>query len=243
MVMMALGFLGSVRTVANLPRRPAGSRYPAPPAGEARGDRGTLGHSRPGALDAVRDPTAGPGAQRRRDRDPLSRQRDPDALAQWHCAGPERLSRRPAPTVLPVFFAFRLMVGIGFLMLGVIIAGWLLHWQGRLFITAWFLRFCQWAAPLGFVAVLSGWTVTEVGRQPWTVFGLLRTAQSVSPSLTGPRRNGVVSYLHGPLPHDVSGGRRGDGPPDPPRLCGGGAPEPPIAALRPHAPFAATAAE
>jgi cytochrome d ubiquinol oxidase subunit I len=83
------------------------------------------------------------------------------------------------PPVLPVFFAFRLMVGIGFLMLGVIIAGWLLHWQGRLFITAWFLRFCQWAAPLGFVAVLSGWTVTEVGRQPWTVFGLLRTAQSV----------------------------------------------------------------
>ena len=90
------------------------------------------------------------------------------------------------PPVLPVFFAFRLMVGIGFLMLGVIIAGWLLHWQGRLFITAWFLRFCQWGAPLGFVAVLSGWTVTEVGRQPWTVFGLLRTAQSVSPSLTGP---------------------------------------------------------
>jgi cytochrome d ubiquinol oxidase subunit I len=50
---------------------------------------------------------------------------------------------------------------------------------------AWFLRLCQWTAPLGFVAVIAGWTTTEVGRQPWTVYGLLRTAQSVTPSLTG----------------------------------------------------------
>ena len=41
------------------------------------------------------------------------------------------------------------------------------------------------AAPLGFLAVLAGWAITEVGRQPWTVYGLLRTADSVSPSLTG----------------------------------------------------------
>ena len=40
-------------------------------------------------------------------------------------------------------------------------------------------------APLGFVAVLAGWTTTEVGRQPWTVYGLMRTADSVTPSLTG----------------------------------------------------------
>ena len=46
------------------------------------------------------------------------------------------------------------------------------------------LRLAQLAAPLGFVAVVAGWCVTEVGRQPWTVYGLLRTAQSVSPSLT-----------------------------------------------------------
>ncbi|TGP58653.1 cytochrome ubiquinol oxidase subunit I, partial [Mesorhizobium sp. M2D.F.Ca.ET.225.01.1.1] len=50
---------------------------------------------------------------------------------------------------------------------------------------AWYLQACQWIAPLGFVAVLAGWTTTEVGRQPWTVYGLLRTADSVSPSLTG----------------------------------------------------------
>ena len=90
------------------------------------------------------------------------------------------------PPVAPVFFAFRLMVGIGFVMLGVVALGWLLLLRGCLFDTAWFLRLCQWVAPLGFVAVLAGWTVAEVGRQPWTVYGELRTAQSVSPSLMGP---------------------------------------------------------
>jgi cytochrome d ubiquinol oxidase subunit I len=57
--------------------------------------------------------------------------------------------------------------------------------RGRLFTSRRFLRTCELAAPIGFLAVLAGWTVTEVGRQPWTVYGLLRTANSVSPSLTG----------------------------------------------------------
>ena len=93
--------------------------------------------------------------------------------------------RDEQPPVWPVFFAFRLMVGIGFAMLGVVALGWWLSLRRRLFETVWFLRLCQCAAPLGFVAVLAGWTVTEVGRQPWTVYGLFRTAQSVTPSLTG----------------------------------------------------------
>ncbi len=89
------------------------------------------------------------------------------------------------PPVGPVFFAFRLMVGIGLAMLGIVALGWWLRRRGRLFETDWFLRVCQWSASFGFVAVLAGWTVTEVGRQPWTVYGVLRTANSVSPSLTG----------------------------------------------------------
>jgi cytochrome d ubiquinol oxidase subunit I len=92
--------------------------------------------------------------------------------------------QRP-PVALP-FFAFRIMVGIGFIMLFVVIAGQVLQLRGRLWESVWFLRLCQWVAPLGFVAVIAGWTTTEVGRQPWTVYGLLRTADSVSPSLTGP---------------------------------------------------------
>ena len=90
------------------------------------------------------------------------------------------------PPVWPVFFAFRIMVGIGFLMLGVVALGGILWLRDRLFEADWYLRLCQWMAPLGFVAVIAGWTTTEVGRQPWTIYGLLRTSQSVSPSLTGP---------------------------------------------------------
>ena len=89
------------------------------------------------------------------------------------------------PPVLPVFFAFRIMVGIAFIMLGTVVLGGVLYLRGSLFQRNWFLRLCQYTAPLGYIAVLAGWTVTEVGRQPWTVYGLLRTAQSVSPSLTG----------------------------------------------------------
>ncbi|HVZ08776.1 cytochrome ubiquinol oxidase subunit I [Rhodopila sp.] len=89
------------------------------------------------------------------------------------------------PPVAPPFFAFRIMVGVGFLMLAIVLAGNLLRRGERVFQAEWFLRVCQYGAPLGFIAILSGWVVTEVGRQPWTVYGLLRTADSVSPSLTG----------------------------------------------------------
>jgi cytochrome d ubiquinol oxidase subunit I len=91
---------------------------------------------------------------------------------------------RQPPVIIP-FFAFRIMAGIGFLMLAMVLAGNVLRVGGRIYTSDLFLRACQWMAPLGFVAVIAGWTTTEVGRQPWTVYGLLRTADSVSPSLTG----------------------------------------------------------
>jgi cytochrome d ubiquinol oxidase subunit I len=89
-----------------------------------------------------------------------------------------------APVGIP-FFAFRIMVGTALVMLGLIAAGWYLRARGRLYTARGFLRACEWSSALGFVAVLAGWTTTEVGRQPWTVFGLLRTSDSVTPSLTG----------------------------------------------------------
>ena len=88
------------------------------------------------------------------------------------------------PPVAVPFFAFRLMVGLGVLMLGVVLASLWLRVRGRLFDTRWFLWACLAISPAGFLAVLAGWTTTEVGRQPWTVYGLLRTADSVTPSLT-----------------------------------------------------------
>ncbi len=89
------------------------------------------------------------------------------------------------PPVAIVFFAFRAMVGVGLLLLAIVALGNWLRWRGRLFTTPWFLALCQYAAPLGFVAVIAGWVTTEVGRQPWVVYGQMRTAQAVSPTLTG----------------------------------------------------------
>jgi cytochrome bd ubiquinol oxidase subunit I len=77
------------------------------------------------------------------------------------------------------------MVGIGGLMLLLVVTSWWLRLRHRLFDSPLFLRACVAMGPLGFLAVLAGWTTTEVGRQPWTVYGLLRTADSVPPSLTG----------------------------------------------------------
>jgi len=91
--------------------------------------------------------------------------------------------QRP-PAIIP-FFAFRIMVGIAILMLAMVIWSLWLRFRRELFAHDWFLRFCVYFAPLGFLAVLAGWTTTEVGRQPWTVYGLLRTSDSVTPSLTG----------------------------------------------------------
>jgi cytochrome bd ubiquinol oxidase subunit I len=88
------------------------------------------------------------------------------------------------PVAIP-FFAFRIMVAIGLLMLAVVAVSWWLRHRRRLFDTPWFLDLCTAMGPLGFVAVLAGWTTTEVGRQPWTVYGMLRTAESTPPSLTG----------------------------------------------------------
>ncbi|CAN5218849.1 cytochrome ubiquinol oxidase subunit I [soil metagenome] len=84
------------------------------------------------------------------------------------------------PVVLP-FFAFRVMVGIGFAMIGLALWGAWLWWRGRLEDSPLFLRLAALSWPAGFIAILSGWTVAEVGRQPWLATGILRTVDAVSP--------------------------------------------------------------
>ncbi|MDR7156951.1 cytochrome d ubiquinol oxidase subunit I [Sphingobium xenophagum] len=85
------------------------------------------------------------------------------------------------PPVGIVFWAFRVMVGIGFAMLGLGLWSLIARWRGKLHDWPWLHRAALVLGPSGFVAVLAGWIVTEVGRQPFTVYGLLRTAQSASP--------------------------------------------------------------
>ncbi|CAL8968521.1 cytochrome ubiquinol oxidase subunit I [Rhodoplanes serenus] len=85
------------------------------------------------------------------------------------------------PPVKNVFFAFRIMLAIGFAMIAVAIAGAILWWRGALFTTGWFLRIVSHGWWAGFVAIVAGWVVSESGRQPWVVSGILRTADAVSP--------------------------------------------------------------
>jgi cytochrome d ubiquinol oxidase subunit I len=85
------------------------------------------------------------------------------------------------PPVPNVFFGFRIMIGIGLYMIAAAwLGGWLL-WRGRLFETRWYLQVVAQTWWVGFVAVISGWVVSESGRQPWIVDGILRTADAVSP--------------------------------------------------------------
>lgn len=85
------------------------------------------------------------------------------------------------PPVTIVFWSFRVMVGIGFAMLALGLWSLWLRRKRRLYDAPWMLRATVAMGPSGFVAVLAGWITTEVGRQPWTVYGHLTTAQSVSP--------------------------------------------------------------
>jgi cytochrome d ubiquinol oxidase subunit I len=90
-------------------------------------------------------------------------------------------ARDQIPYVAIVFFAFRIMVGLGLLMCAIGVCSAILRARGRLYETRWFQRLVTICGPAGFCAMLAGWTVTETGRQPYTVYGLLRTIHSVSP--------------------------------------------------------------
>jgi len=97
-----------------------------------------------------------------------------------------------------VFFAFRIMLGIGFFMIAAALFGAFLWWRGRLDDTRWYLRIVSQTWWTGFVAVIAGWVVTESGRQPWIAQGILRTADATSPvpgaTIAGTLALFVVTY-------------------------------------------------
>jgi cytochrome bd ubiquinol oxidase subunit I len=85
---------------------------------------------------------------------------------------------RPNSSV--IFWTFRAMVGLGMLMLLLGIGGAWFRWRGALYEQRLFLRFAVAMGPAGIVAILAGWMTTEIGRQPWVVYGVMRTADGVS---------------------------------------------------------------
>ncbi len=96
-------------------------------------------------------------------------------------AGLDTIPDADQPPVGIVFWAFRIMVALGFAMLGIGVWSLWARWRGRLYDAPWLHRAALAMAPSGLIAVLAGWVTTEVGRQPFTVYGLLRTANSAAP--------------------------------------------------------------
>jgi cytochrome d ubiquinol oxidase subunit I len=92
--------------------------------------------------------------------------------------------RADRPPILITFMAFRVMVGCGILMLLIAWVGSLLAWRNRLAQRRLLLWSIYLSFPLPFIAILTGWFTAEVGRQPWTIYGLLRTADALTPTLT-----------------------------------------------------------
>jgi cytochrome d ubiquinol oxidase subunit I len=100
--------------------------------------------------------------------------------------GLKDVEKKDRPPVAMVFWSFRVMVGLGLAMIFTGLWGGYLHYRKKLFDCPWFHKWCLLMGPSGFVAILAGWFVTEIGRQPFIAYGVLRTSETVSP-IIGPQ--------------------------------------------------------
>ncbi|HEY9057635.1 MAG TPA: cytochrome ubiquinol oxidase subunit I [Aurantimonas sp.] len=109
--------------------------------------------------------------------------------------GLDAFPREDWPDSTVVFWSFRLMVGIGFAMLGIGLWSLFRRVFGSIYRSHWLQRAMIVMGPMGFVAVIAGWITTEVGRQPFTVYGLLRTTDSVSPIAAEAVGTSLVAFI------------------------------------------------
>jgi cytochrome d ubiquinol oxidase subunit I len=110
-------------------------------------------------------------------------------------AGLDTVAPENRPPVRVVFWTFRVMVGLGFLMLLLGACSLLARARGRLYDWRWLLRFALVMGPSGFVAVIAGWMTTEVGRQPFTIYNVLRTAESASPLAAPAVATSLIAFV------------------------------------------------
>jgi cytochrome d ubiquinol oxidase subunit I len=99
------------------------------------------------------------------------------------------------PPVWVVFWSFRVMVGLGVLMILTGLIALVLYVKKQLFEATWFHYWCMAMTPAGFLAVLAGWFVTEVGRQPFVIYGVMRVAEAVSPVAASPIAMSVTAFV------------------------------------------------
>jgi cytochrome d ubiquinol oxidase subunit I len=110
-------------------------------------------------------------------------------------AGLDTVPDNREPPVPVVFWAFRIMVGVGFAMLGLGLWSLVARFRGRLYEWSWLHRTAVLMGPSGFVAVIAGWITTEVGRQPYTVYGQLLTSQSHSPLAAPAIASSLIAFV------------------------------------------------
>lgn len=113
---------------------------------------------------------------------------------QWNgeLIGLKSVGKNDIPFVPIVFFSFRIMVGLGLLMLLIALTAWWLRHKKVLFEKTWFLKTCVVTIPVGFIALWTGWITAEAGRQPWVVYNLIRTSEASSKVLLS---NVLVSFV------------------------------------------------
>jgi cytochrome d ubiquinol oxidase subunit I len=116
---------------------------------------------------------------------------DPDAPLE----GLKSFPREDRPPVEIVFWSFRVMVGLGMLMLALGLWSLLARARRRLYDWRLLHRFALLMGPAGFVAVIAGWITTEVGRQPWVIYGLLRTKDAVSPIAAPAVTGSLIAFV------------------------------------------------
>lgn len=89
------------------------------------------------------------------------------------------------PDNIPLlYYSYHIMVGLGTFFIAIMIVAALLLWRKRLFDTRWMLWILMLSFPFPFIANTAGWTTAEVGRQPWLVYGLMRTSEGFSPTVS-----------------------------------------------------------
>ncbi|GAA4803407.1 cytochrome ubiquinol oxidase subunit I [Olivibacter ginsenosidimutans] len=101
---------------------------------------------------------------------------------QASVTGLDQIPKENHPPVAITHYAFQVMVGLGMMLLALALVYFVALWKKRTWLNrTWLYRLFVWAIPLGFLAIEAGWMVTEIGRQPWIIYGVMRTADAVTP--------------------------------------------------------------